>query len=348
MTDKYGTVAASDFSPPLWARNRHVQTIWPRFFQKRRDFSPQTERFFLPDGDFVDLAWGNKANAEKGIVVLFHGLEGSVKSHYANDLMAEIESKGFLPVLMHFRGCSGQPNSKTRAYHSGETEDAGHFLNWLDSEYPNTAKIAVGFSLGANMLLKFLGENPSQKLINAAIAVSPPLRLDECAKSIDQGFSRRYQSYLLKSMLGTLSAKMDKLDYSKALKISKADLGSIRSFRDFDEHITAPLHGYKGADDYYQRCSGIGFLKSISTPTLILHAADDPFMNENVIPQPQQMSSFVRMELSAKGGHVGFMQGSPWRPRIWLHQRVMRFVKGHMTNALNQQQIPQESLKESA
>lgn len=332
----HGQLVSSEFSPPWWARNRHIQTIWPRLVQKRLPFTPRWQRLALPDGDFVDLAWGQEVAEPKGIVVLFHGLEGSVNSHYANDLMATCEQQGWLPVLMHFRGCSGETNHTPRAYHSGETQDPLYFLQWLEQQYPALPKVAVGFSLGANMLLKLLGENPTQTYIKAAVAVSPPLRLDECAKSINKGFSRLYQQHLLKSMLATLKNKMAKLDYNGHLKIGVQDLGQLTSFRDFDQHITAPLHGFEGADDYYQRCSAMDFLKHIATPTLILHAKDDPFMNENVIPAKEQLSSFVRLELSEKGGHVGFMQGLPWKPKVWMHQRISQYI-GNYLNQIEQQ-----------
>ena len=326
----HGQLVASDFKPPWWARNRHVQTLWPRLVQRRTPFTFSRQRLNLPDGDFVDLAWGVGVHKPKGIVVFFHGLEGSVKSHYANDMMAECEKQGWLPVLMHFRGCSGVTNLKPRAYHSGETRDAWYFLEWLEKAHPGLPKVAVGYSLGANMLLKLLGENPTQTILNAAVAVSPPLKLNECAKSINKGFSRLYQWHLMKSMMATLKEKTSQLDYGGSLKIAEHDFDDLKTFRDFDEHVTAPLHGFSGADDYYQRCSGMQFLKHICTPTLVLHAKDDPFMNEKVIPEATQLSTFVRFELSKHGGHVGFVQGAPWRPEIWMQQRIVTFLEAHL------------------
>lgn len=323
----HGELVESDFAPPWWARNRHIQTIWPRFFQRRRSFFPRIQRLKLPDGDFVDLAWGRQKNNFKGIVVIFHGLEGSVNSHYANDVMAHFEQQDWMPVLMHFRGCSGAANLTQRAYHSGDTEDALYFLDWLENLYPDVPKAAVGFSLGANMLLKLLGENPQQMNLKAAVAISPPMRLEECASSINQGFSRLYQKYLLKSMVNNLIDKLEDVDYSAFPMINREKVKSLKSFREFDDLITAPVHGFGNADNYYEKCSAMGFLKKIMNPTLILHAKDDPFMNEAVIPLASDLSPFVRYELSEKGGHVGFMQGSPINPRIWFHTRVSDFLK---------------------
>lgn len=321
-------IKRSDFRPPFWARNRHIQTLWPRFLQRRMPFSFSTEKLKLPDNDFVKLVWGQpeKLKNSRGLAVIFHGLEGSIKSHYANDLMAFLQKSGWQTVLMHFRGCGGEPNVTPRAYHSGETEDAQYFLNWLDQKFPAMPKVAIGFSLGANMLLKLLGENPSQKLLKAAVAISAPLRLDECSKSINKGFSRVYQNYLLKSMVNTLRTKMQSINYDGLINIKDKQVSELQSFREFDEHVTAPLHGFGSADDYYQQCSAIGFLKHIKTSTLVLHSVDDPFMNEAVIPHDHDISDSVEFELSLKGGHVGFMQGSPWNPSIWFHQRVADFI----------------------
>ncbi|MCV2885816.1 hydrolase [Aestuariibacter sp. AA17] len=326
----YGRVVKSTFSPPWWAKNRHIQTIFPRFLQKRRKLNVKHQQLALPDGDFLDISWGEKPENQKGMVVLFHGLEGSVRSHYANDMMAVLRTRGFWPVLMHFRGCSGRANTLPRAYHSGETEDALFFLEWLNKQYPNIKKSAIGFSLGANMLLKLLGENPMQRFVESAVAVSPPLRLRECADSINQGFSRVYQRYLLNSMVANLARKMQKVDFGNTLKLLPNELKKLKSFRDFDEHVTAPLHGFSSANDYYARCSGIQFLRQILTPTLVLHAKDDPFMNEHVIPAPADLSSAVRYELSEQGGHVGFMHGTPWRPTIWMHERVATFFESQL------------------
>lgn len=321
-------IRQSDFKPPFWAKNRHVQTLWPRFLQKRMPLSVRREKLTLPDSDEVSLVWGEpeKSIKPKGLAVVFHGLEGSIKSHYANDIMATLQRDGWKTVLMHFRGCGGEPNNTPRAYHSGETEDASYFLNWLDSQFPSMPKVAIGFSLGANMLLKLLGENPSQRLIKAAVAISAPLKLDECSKSINRGFSRVYQNYLLKSMVTTLRQKMRNLNYDGLLNIKDEQVAKLQNFREFDEHVTAPLHGFASADDYYQKCSAIRFLKSIAIPTLLLHSVDDPFMNEAVIPHERDLSDNVELELSHKGGHVGFMHGTPWNPEIWFHQRVLDYI----------------------
>jgi predicted alpha/beta-fold hydrolase len=317
-------IVMSDFKPPWWATNRHVQTIYPRFFKPRAKIQIRHQRLSLPDNDFVNLAWIGEPKTAKGIVAMFHGLEGSINSHYAHDMAANLQEQGYLVVLMHFRGCGGEQNLRPRAYHSGETEDAWYFLNWLNQQYPTLKKVAIGYSLGANMLLKLLGEQVQQKLLQAAVAISPPFKLEQCAASIDQGFSRLYQSYLLKSMVNNLLSKMQTIDYEGQLLITQEQAKKLKNFR---------------ADDYYQRCSAVHFLKNIITPTLILHAIDDPFMNQEVLPGENDLSANVRLEISEKGGHVGFMQGSPWQPRIWTHKRVNDFIGNFLADNSAQNEI---------
>lgn len=327
----HGRIIKSSFKPASWAKNRHIQTIWPRFIQPRKNLNYTTERLDTPDGDFVDLAWSPKPEEVKGTVVIFHGLEGSIRSHYANDLMAFLYRQGWQVVLMHFRGCSGEPNTTTRTYHSGDTSDALFVLDYLRNKFSQQLMVGIGFSLGGNMLLKLLGENPSQKFLNAACVISAPLKLVECSHSINQGFSRVYQRYLLASMRRTLLKKMETIDYSKDLPLTEAHVKAIRTFREFDDLVTAPLHGYEDAVDYYEKCSGFYYLRAVRTPTLILHAKDDPFMNEQVIPEEDDLSKSVTLELSENGGHVGFMQGPPWKPVIWFHKRVADYLQQQLT-----------------
>ncbi|MDU0353236.1 hydrolase [Paraglaciecola aquimarina] len=328
---RYGEIVTSDFVPPWWAKNRHVQTIYPRFMQKRAALNYRKEKLILPDGDFVDLVWAGDVKQSRGLITLFHGLEGSIRSHYSNDMAANLVSQGYAVVLMHFRGCGGEVNLKTRAYHSGETEDAWYFLNWLEQKFPETRKVAMGFSLGANMLLKLLSEQPKQKILKAAMAISVPFKLDLCSTSINHGFSRVYQTYLLKSMVQNLLKKMRFIDYKNLLTVTESDIKKFKSFKEFDQHVTAPLHGYASATDYYQQCSSINFLADIDTPTLVLHAKDDPFMHESILPEEKDLSAKVALEVSEKGGHVGFMQGAPWRPKIWMHQRANEFLRPFFT-----------------
>jgi predicted alpha/beta-fold hydrolase len=305
---RYGEIVESDFRPPWWAKNRHVQTIFPRFIQKRAKLDYRKEKLALPDGDFVNLIWAGDVQKSSGLIAMFHGLEGSIRSHYTNDMAANFVKQGYAVVLMHFRGCGGEQNATPRAYHSGETEDAWYFLNWLEEKFPDTRKVAMGFSLGANMLLKLLSEQPKQKIIKAAMAVSTPFNLALCATSINQGFSKVYQAYLLKSMVNNLLIKMRNMDYGKLLKVTESQIK--------------------------QKSSSRNFLKDIATPTLVVHAKDDPFMHESIVPDADVLSPSVCLEVSEKGGHVGFMQGTPWRPKIWMQQRANSFFQPFIADKL--------------
>lgn len=330
-SSQFGQVARSTFIAPIWARNAHVQTIWPRYMIKKPELHTANERISTPDGDFLDLAWcmpdTTDAQNAKGVVIVFHGLEGSVNSHYARHLIDRLKSDGYIIALMHFRGCSHEMNMTSKAYHSGETVDSMHTIQHVKARYPHLPVFAVGYSLGGNMLLKLLSETAGQKILCAAVAVSAPLLLAECALRIQQGFSRLYQHYLLNSMKNNLLEKMRRMDLSHLLNITATDVKAMSTFRDFDQEVTATLHGFKGADDYYAQCSALPMLKNITTNTLVLHAKDDPFMTEAVIPKSNQLSSSVAYELSETGGHAGFLYGSPWAPKLWLQERISAFFQ---------------------
>lgn len=331
FSSKFGKVMSSTFKAPNWARNAHMQTIWPRYFIKKPEVNIANERISTPDGDFLDIAWCLPDNANtqdaKGLVVVFHGLEGSANSHYARHLINRLKDDGFIVALMHFRGCSHDVNLTPRAYHSGETVDPMQTIEHVKKRYPNLPIFAIGYSLGGNMLLKLLNETAGQKIICAAVAVSAPLLLDECALRMQRGFSQLYQHYLLKSMKGSLLEKMQRLDMTKLIGLNQDQVKGISTFRDFDQEVTAPIHGFEDADDYYSKCSALRLMTSISTNTLVLHAKDDPFMTEAVVPNDKHLSSSVAYELSETGGHVGFLHGSPWAPKLWLQERISAFLQ---------------------
>ena len=314
----------SHFHAPWWARNPHLQTILPKWL-RRPPARFVAERFELQDGDFVDLAWSGEVSLdERPLIVVFHGLEGSIHSHYAKGLFAHLQQEGREAVLMHFRGCSGEPNRHLQAYHSGAIGDAQELIAELSQRFPGKPLIAIGFSLGGNMLVNLLARGCPAAL-KAAVVVSAPLQLASCAERVNQGFSKVYQNYLLRTMRRNLLNKI-----SQQQKASECwqprQVEQIATLRDFDELVTAPLHGFHSANHYYQSSSGLPLLPQIPIPTLILHAADDPFMSRAVIPRPEQLSPTVRYELSQRGGHVGFLHGTPWRPRFWLDERISRWI----------------------
>ncbi|OIQ25416.1 hydrolase [uncultured Vibrio sp.] len=309
-------------------KNPHLQTLAPRFMRKKALFEPVWQTLDTADGDFVDLAWSedphSKQANKKPIFILFHGLEGSFYSPYANGLMQAFSEQGWLSVMMHFRGCSGKPNNLARAYHSGEIEDARYFLNYLNMRFPNKPKVAVGISLGGNMLANYLAHYKDNPLVDAATIVSAPLDLSACSERIEQGFSKVYRRYLVSSL------KKSALNKHRLLKgelgLSYQRIKRISKLYEFDELITAPLHGFESAQNYYQRCSGIHKLQEITLPLQIIHAKDDPFMTQQVIPS-FILPDNIDYRLLEHGGHVGFISGSVTKPVFWLEQMLPAYYE---------------------
>ncbi len=309
------------FSPPWWLRNAHLQTLWAALVRRAPKPALRRERLELPDGDFVDLDWTTGASGP--VVVVLHGLQGSSGSNYARGLLESLHQQGFRAVLMHFRGCSGESNRLSRFYHAGETGDLHTLIHALRAREPHTPLAAVGYSLGGNVLLNYLGQPGNNAPLACAVAVSVPFDLHHAAQRLERGFSRVYQYGLLRSLRIAVRKKFKSLSAPVGLD----ELSRINSLRDYDDKITAPLHGFSGVDEYYTKSSCRQSLNRIRTPTLILHAADDPFMTPAAIPSPDELSPCVTLELSEHGGHVGFVGGAPWEACYWLEQRIPEYLK---------------------
>lgn len=310
------------FRPLTGASNPHLQTLLPRLVRRRVLLQPHWQRLELPDGDFVDLAWSEDPQLarDKPRVVLFHGLEGNFYSPYAHGLLNAWREQGWLGVVMHFRGCSGVPNRKQRIYHSGETEDARFFLSWLRDSFGKVPTAAVGISLGGNMLAYYLAQQGNDSLLQAAVVVSAPLMLEPCSLRMEQGFSRIYQRYLLGQLKQNATRKL--LHYPGTLPLELSQLSKLRRIREFDDVITSRIHGFNDAVDYYRRCSALPLLPKIATPLLIIHAKDDPFMTDAVIPDLANLPPNIEYQLTECGGHVGFVSGTLKKPQMWLEQRI--------------------------
>ncbi len=309
---------ASEFVPPRWLRGAHAQTLYAFVCLRQPAPAWSHERLELPDGDFVDLChFGTGAGPR---VCLFHGLEGCVRSHYIGGVVTALLAARCRVSFMHFRGCSDEPNRLARAYHSGDTGDIGHLLATLAAREPDRPLGAVGFSLGGNALLKYLGERGDDAPVTSAVAVSVPFDLDACARRIDRGFSRLYQAHLVRHMKASTRKRAARLG---GLPIDLTGLDRIRSFREFDHHVTAPLHGFASAEDYYARASSGPWLGAIAKPTRIIHARDDPFVGPEPVPGPADVSNAVALDISEHGGHVGFIAaGRRGRPYRWLDGRI--------------------------
>ncbi|MFK3663044.1 MAG: hydrolase [Scandinavium sp.] len=310
------------FVPMKGVRNCHLQTMLPRLIRRKVLFTPHWQRLELPDGDFVDLAWSEDPNQarHKPRLVVFHGLEGSLYSPYAHGLIHAAQQRGWLGVVMHFRGCSGEPNRNDRIYHSGETEDGTWFLSWLKREFGEVPTAAVGYSLGGNMLGCLLAKEGDATPLDAAVIVSAPFMLEACSYHMDKGFSRVYQRYLLNLLKANASRKLKA--YPGTLPVDLKRLKSVRRIREFDDLITSKIHGFADAIDYYRQCSAMPVLSQITKPTLIIHAKDDPFMDHHSIPAQEELPKNIQYQLTEYGGHVGFVGGTLRHPEMWLEKRI--------------------------
>ncbi|NJD36468.1 MAG: hydrolase [Betaproteobacteria bacterium] len=323
-------MAEPEYRAPNWLPGGHAQTIWPLLI--KGPLPPyRRERWTTPDDDFIDLDWiAGEAGAP--CVVLFHGLEGSSSSHYARRLMHAVKQRGWHGVVVHFRGCSGEPNRLPRAYHSGDSAEIDWILRRLHTRcYP--ALFVAGVSLGGNALLKWLAEqgHASSRVINAAAAVSAPLDLAAANVALSSGFNLIYARHFLRTLIPAARAK-DRL-FPGRIDLSRALLA--RNLGEFDDAVTAPLHGFLGVDDYYARSSAGPLLATIETPTLLLHAANDPFLPAAVLPHRGRLPASVTLEVHRHGGHVGFVHGSFPGRVDWLPQRLLAHFAAHLPPSLS-------------
>ena len=316
-------IITSHFKPAWWLKNPHLQTIWPTLFRFRPKLDLEKERIELDDGDFIDLCWSGPQDAP--VVLILHGLEGSLGSHYASGLIKALNTADFRTCFMYFRSCSSEPNRLARGYHSGDTEDLQTVTEHIKHKIGKSIFAIVGFSLGGNVLLKWLGEKDRSDLIHTAIAVSVPFKLAHAGQRLERGLSRLYQKHLVSQLV-----KKYKLKQTQHKTLEHIKLDKIKTFYEFDDDITAPLHGFKNADDYYQKCSSNNFLPFIQQPTLIIHAKDDPFMWKATSPSASSLSASTVLELTEHGGHAGFISGRiPFYPVYWLEQRILNWLKLH-------------------
>lgn len=316
------TSDSRSFIPMRGVSNPHLQTMLPRILRRRLEFAPHWQRLDMPDGDFVDLAWSEPPESarHKPRLVVFHGLEGSLHSPYAHGLIHAAQQRGWLGVVMHFRGCSGEPNRLPRIYHSGETEDGSYFLEWLNQRYGAAPTAAVGYSLGGNMLACLMARQGKACMLTAGVVVSAPLMLEPCSYHMDKGFSRFYQHYLLNLLKANAARKLQA--YPGSLPIGLKQLRRVKRIREFDDLITSKIHGFSDALDYYRRSSALPMLPQIVSPLLIIHAKDDPFMDHHVIPDLSTLPANIEYQLTEHGGHVGFVSGTLRRPKMWLESRI--------------------------
>jgi len=313
------------YRAPFWLPGGNAQTIYAATLAPRPVVHYRRERWETPDGDFIDLDWIDGAG-NAPLLVLFHGLEGDSRGHYALSLMAAVRRHGWRGVVVHFRGCSGEMNRLPRAYHSGDAAEIDWILRRLKAGSPGTPLYAMGVSLGGNALLKWLGEQGSaaQPVLQAAAAVSAPVDLHAAGRALDSGFNLIYT----RRFLATLRRKaLEKLARHPGICDAAAVRGAATLHR-FDHVFTAPLHGFASADDYWTRASSKPWLAHIRVPTLLLNARNDPFLPASALPSQREVAADVLLEFPGHGGHVGFVTGPFPGNLCWLPSRVLAFFDG--------------------
>ncbi len=314
----------SSYAAPVWLPGGHAQTIFPALF---RQFSPSAsrgERLELPDGDFIDLEWSG--NAGSRLAILSHGLEADMKTGYIRGMAAALIRRGWDVLVWNFRGCGGEPNRLLRMYHSGATEDLRAVVSHAMAHHPAESIDLVGFSLGGNLTLKYLGENPAELpgRLHRAVAFSVPCDLACSSRQLSYPFNRIYMDRFLVAMRAKIRVKKsmfpDQLDL--------AGLDRIRTFQEFDDRFTAPIHGFRDAEDYWARNSSRQFLPHITLPTLLVNARNDPFLGPGCYPcEEAEASACFHFESPATGGHVGFPSFGNGG-EYWSETRAAEFLGG--------------------
>lgn len=321
-----GTLAPGAYRAPWWLPTGHLQTIVPATLVPVPGVAYRRERWDTPDGDFIDVdfAQPEPSDAAAPLLALFHGLEGGSGSHYARSIMRAFADRGWRAAVVHFRGCSGEPNRLVRAYHSGDSEEGDWKLRRLHALYPDARLHVVGVSLGGNMLAKWLGERAEDaRFVTAAASIGAPLDLAAGGAALARGFNRLYTRMFMDSLRPKALAKLQHFPEAA----SEAALRTARTLYDFDNAYTAPVHGFRDTDDYWLRASGKPWLRSVRVPHLVINALNDPFVPPESLPRASDVSSSVMLEQPETGGHIGFASG-PFPGRLaFLPQRLLSFFE---------------------
>ena len=288
------------------------------------------ERIETADGDFLDVDWMPETDPSAPLVLVLHGLEGHTRRGYMVQSFLALADRGMRAVGLNFRGCSGESNRAPRFYHSGETEDVRFVIDLLRERFPARPLMAIGISLGGNVLLKYLGEQGAKRAaaVSAAVAISVPYDLSAGADALERGgMAKIYIRYFLRSLFAKVRAKKEVL--ANILDLDAVWASTTR--REFDDAATAKLHGFVGAEDYYLKSSSNRFLQSIRVPTLLVHSRDDPFLPAAALPLPAiEANPFLTLVLTEGGGHVGFFEGGPpWHPTFWMEEQSAAFLAHH-------------------
>lgn len=327
--------SSAKFRSPWWLPEGHTQTLWRRFSPQAKA-RQRRQRIELNDGDFIDVDWvdaeDSLTNRGRPIVLLLHGLSGCSQSSYILSLQRLLQIRGYTTVAMNFRGCSGEINRKARAYHSGCTEDLDEVFRALRDQCSGRSFVFAGFSLGANVLLKWLSEIGDEPGVLGAVAVSTPFSLVHCSEALNVGSGRIYGEYFRRRLINDLerkrryfrqNARHEGWQQELARLDELGDVNRLRTLWDFDDQVTAPLHGFADAQDYYERCSSGPNLRAIVKPVRLIQSANDPIIPVTTLPTATELAEQTQMQLTKEGGHVGFTcVGAP----LWLEEQVFASI----------------------
>lgn len=312
----------SGYKPPFLIKNRHIQTLFPSFFRKLKDVAYTRERISTPDKDFIDLDWV-KSGHDRSVIVL-HGLEGNSGRAYVKGMIKAFSKRGWDCAAYNFRGCSGERNTKLRFYHSGATDDLQTVITHI-KKLKSYKKIAlVGFSLGGNIVLKYLGENGSKidKIISAAGTASVPCDLEASSIQLAKKSNYIYMLHFLVMLKEKIRNKIDLFPDTLSLE----NYSKIKTFKQYDDRYTAPIHGFKNAEDYWKKCSSKQFMESIRKPALLINALDDPFLTKECFPYKEaEKNKYFFLETPAIGGHLGFVN-FPLEEELYHETKIADFV----------------------
>ncbi|HET9794447.1 MAG TPA: alpha/beta fold hydrolase [Thermoanaerobaculia bacterium] len=321
------------FRPPIWLRNTHLQLAGGALLRRRRRIAYRRESLPTPDGDELLLDHVGEGAPGTPRLLLLHGLEGSSYSSYAQGLVSLAAARGWNATVLNFRSCARDPerlarripNRTARLYHSGETGDLGFVVRTLAGREPAAPIVAAGASIGGNVLLKWLGEGGAG--VRAAAAISVPYDLLACARHLERGLGPLYTGVFLRSLRPKALAVGTRFPEAAA-RIDAARIARARTFFEFDDAATAPLHGFAGAEDYYARSSSLAFLPRISVPTLCVTAKNDPFLPEEAVERARAAaSSAIDFRVTESGSHLGFPKGPPWALRSWAETAVVEWLE---------------------
>ena len=318
----------NSYHPPLLLRNGHLQSIYPSLFRKLDAGFYNRERIETPDDDFLDIDWSVKGNDR--LAIISHGLEGNSQRAYVVGMANTLNNNGWDVLAWNYRSCSGEPNRQLRSYHNGATDDLNTVIE--HALHPSSYKTValIGFSMGGNLTLMYLGQQNGniRTEIKAAVVFSVPCDLKASSGELAKFKNRIYMKRFLKMLHQKIKAKMLLMPDA----INDANFHRIKNFKDFDDRYTAPIHGFKDAEDYWRKCSSKQFIRSITIPTLIVNAQNDPFLANGCYPvKKKKKNNLVALEIPEQGGHVGFVEFNQ-QNLYWSEKRALHFLDEKLRN----------------